>query len=346
MKAAVFDDFQQPISVRTVPDPEPPPDGVVIAVTASGLCRSDWHGWMGHDADVHPPHVPGHEFAGRIVAVGPDVRNWEAGARVTAPFALGCGRCAQCVAGNQQICDAYYQPGFTGWGSFAEYVAIPYADTNLVRLPDTVDDLSAATLGCRFTTSFRAVIDQGRLRAGEWAVIYGCGGVGLSAVMIARAQGAQVIAVDIDDAALALAQQMGAGHIFNARKDDDVPAAVAELTGGGAHLSVDALGSHETARNAILSLRKQGRHVQVGLLGAEGGEAPVPMGRIIAHELELYGSHGMQAHHYPRLLEMIASGVLDPGQLVQRTISLAGAPEALVAMGQFAQPGVTVVNRF
>lgn len=346
MKAAVFDAFQQPITIRTVPDPEPPRDGVVIEVAATGLCRSDWHGWMGHDADVLPPHVPGHELAGRIVATGDDVHNSQVGDRVTVPFALGCGHCPQCATGNQQICDDYYQPGFTGWGSFAEYVAIPYADTNLVRLPESVDDVSAATLGCRFTTSFRAVVDQGRLRAGEWAVIYGCGGVGLSAVMIARAQGAQVIAVDVSDTALTLAGQMGASEVVNARAVDDVPAAVAELTGGGAHLSVDALGSHETVRNAILSLRKQGRHVQVGLLGAEGGVAPVPMGRIIAHELELYGSHGMQAHRYPRLLEMMASGQLDPGQLVQRTIRLADAPEALIAMGQFAQPGVTVINRF
>lgn len=346
MKAAVFDAFGQPITIREVPEPAPPPDGVVIEVTATGLCRSDWHGWMGHDADVQPPHVPGHEFAGRIVALGNEVRNWQVGERVTAPFALGCGRCPQCAAGNQQICDRYYQPGFTGWGSFAEYVAIPYADTNLVRLPDDVTDSSAAMLGCRFTTSFRAVVDQGQLRAGEWAVIYGCGGVGLSAVMIAVAQGAQVIGVDVDEKALSLAREMGAEEVINAGAVDDVPAAVAELTRGGAHLSLDALGSPETCRNAILSLCKQGRHVQVGLLGAEEGEAAIPMGRVIAHELEIYGSHGMQAHHYHRLLKMIASGRLDPGQLVQRTISLAEAPQALVEMGSFAQPGVTIVDRF
>jgi alcohol dehydrogenase len=346
MKAAIFDAFQEPITIRTVPDPAPPRDGVVIEVTATGLCRSDWHGWMGHDSDVQPPHVPGHEFSGRIVAVGNDVHNWQIGDRVTAPFALGCGHCPQCASGNQQICDNYYQPGFTGWGSFAEYVAIPYADTNLVRLPESVDDVSAATLGCRFTTSFRAVVDQGRLRAGEWVVVFGCGGVGLSAIMIAQAQGAQVIAVDISETALQLARDVGAGELVNARAVEDVPAAIAALTSGGAHLSIDALGSHETVRNAILSLRKQGRHVQIGLLGAEGGEAPVPMGKVIAYELALYGSHGMQAHHYPRLLEMMASGRLDPGRLVQRTISLADVPEALTAMAQFAQPGVTVVNRF
>lgn len=346
MNAAIFEEFGQPIAIRQLPDPEPPPDGVVIQVGATGLCRSDWHGWMGHDADVHPPHVPGHEFAGRIVALGGTVRNWQLGQRVTAPFALGCGHCPQCITGNQQICDNYYQAGFTGWGSFAEYVAIPYADTNLVQLPDSVDDVSAATLGCRFITSFRAVVDQARLRAGEWAVIYGCGGVGLSAVMIAQVQGAQVIGVDVSEAALSLARRVGAATTINARTVDDVPAAVIELTGGGAHVSLDALGSAETCRSAILSLRKRGRHVQVGLLGAEGGEAAVPMGRVISHELEIYGSHGMPAHQYPRLLAMLAAGRLDPSQLVQRTISLDEAPEALAAMGTFAWAGVTVIDRF
>jgi alcohol dehydrogenase len=346
MNAAIFEEFGQPIAIRQLPDPEPPPDGVVIQVAATGLCRSDWHGWMGHDADVHPPHVPGHEFAGRIVALGGTVRNWQLGQRVTAPFALGCGHCPQCITGNQQICDNYYQAGFTGWGSFAEYVAIPYADTNLVQLPDSVDDVSAATLGCRFITSFRAVVDQARLRAGEWAVIYGCGGVGLSAVMIAQAQGAQVIGVDVSEAALSLARRVGAATTINARTVDDVPAAVIELTGGGAHVSLDALGSAETCRSAILSLRKRGRHVQVGLLGAEGGEAAVPMGRVISHELEICGSHGMPAHQYPRLLAMLAAGRLDPSRLVQRTISLDEAPEALAAMGTFARAGVTVIDRF
>jgi alcohol dehydrogenase len=346
MRAAIFEEFGQPIAIRQLPDPEPPPDGVVIQVAATGLCRSDWHGWMGHDGDVQPPHVPGHEFAGRIVALGSEVRNWQLGQRVTAPFALGCGHCPQCIAGNQQICDNYYQAGFTGWGSFAEYVAIPYADTNLVQLPDSVDDVSAATLGCRFITSFRAVVDQARLRAGEWIVIYGCGGVGLSAVMIAQAQGAQVIGVDVSEAALSLAGQLGAVATFNARTVEDVPAAIVELSGAGAHVSLDALGSPETCRSAILSLRKRGRHVQVGLLGAEGGEAAVPMGRIISHELEIYGSHGMQAHQYPRLLQLLAAGRLDLGQLVQRTISLDEAPGALAAMGSFTQPGVTVIDRF
>src|SRR5947209_8618589 len=124
MKAAVYQHFGGRLSIEDVPDPTPPRDGVVIGVKASGICRSDWHGWMGHDPDIHLPHVPGHELSGVIQEIGPEVRRWKPGDRVTVPFAVGCGACPECASGNQQICDAYFQPGFTAWGSFAERVAI------------------------------------------------------------------------------------------------------------------------------------------------------------------------------------------------------------------------------
>jgi alcohol dehydrogenase len=127
MKAALYETFAQPFSVQNVPDPTPTPTGVVIAVKATGLCRSDWHGWMGHDSDIVLPHVPGHEFAGEIVAVGRDVKSWKVGQRVTVPFVCGCGTCPQCASGNHQVCDHQFQPGFTHWGSFAQYVAIDRA---------------------------------------------------------------------------------------------------------------------------------------------------------------------------------------------------------------------------
>jgi alcohol dehydrogenase len=181
MRAAVYEQFGQPLVVRSVPDPAPADDGVVIAVKATGLCRSDWHGWMGHDPDIRLPHVPGHELAGVVVAAGSLVRRWRAGDRVTVPFVCGCGACPQCASGNHQVCDRQSQPGFTHWGSFAEYVAIDRADTNLVALPEEMAYATAASLGCRFATSFRAVVDQGRVTAGQWVAVHGCGGVGLSA---------------------------------------------------------------------------------------------------------------------------------------------------------------------
>lgn len=346
MKAAVFEQFQQPIRVQTVPDPQLDPDGVIIRVEANGICRSDWHGWMGHFSDFEPPHVPGHELAGVIEAVGKEVRNWQVGARVTVPFACGCGRCQQCLAGNQHICDAEFQPGFTAWGSFAELVHVKYADTNLVRIPDSLSFVDAASLGCRFITSFRAVADQGRVAAGEWVVVHGCGGAGLAAIMVAQAAGANVIGVDVQPEALKMAQQMGAVHVLNAREATDVPTAVHELTTGGAHVSLDTLGAVETCRNSILSLRKRGRHVQVGLLLGSEADPPLPMSRVIGWELEILGSHGMQAHEYGRLLQLVQTGKLQPGKLVRQTVSLAEGAAFLMTMNQFNHVGVTVIDRF
>ncbi|PNY79550.1 zinc-dependent alcohol dehydrogenase family protein [Deinococcus koreensis] len=344
MRALVYSQFQTPPELVTVPDPVPPPGGVVVRVEATGVCRSDWHGWMGHDPDIRLPHVPGHELAGTVVAVGAGIRSWQAGDRVTVPFVSGCGRCEQCQAGHQQVCDDQFQPGFTHWGSFAEYVALRSAEHNLVRLPESLDFVTAAGLGCRFATSFRALVQQGRVRAGEWVAVHGCGGVGLSAVMIAHALGAGVIAVDIDDAALALARELGAEHTLG-RQTPDVPAAIRELTGGGAHVSLDALGSPQTCAQSIESLRTRGRHVQVGLLLADERQPALPMNRVIARELELYGSHGMAAHTYPEMLGLIERGVLRPERLIGRRISLKEGIQALSGMGAFGQQGVTVIDR-
>ena len=342
MKAIRYDTFEGQIRLVDVPDPTPPADGVVVQVGASGLCRSDWHGWMGHDADVKVPHVPGHEFAGTVLATGKAVRKWKQGDRITVPFSMGCGSCERCRAGDEQICDRYYQPGFTGWGSFAEYVALPYADVNLVRLPDSMTFTTAALLGCRFATAYRAVVAQGRTRPGEWVAVHGCGGVGLSATMIARALGARVIGVDIAADKLALARACGAEIIVDAKRTTDVAGAIRELTGGGAHVSIDALGSPATCRNSILSLRKRGRHIQVGLLLADQSDPPVPMSQVIARELEIRGTHGLQAREYAGLLDLIIKGQLHPEQLLGKTITLSEVGPELAGMGSFPGLGVTI----
>ena len=348
MRAVVFEEFNAWPEVREVADPAPARDGVVVRVGATGLCRSDWHGWQGHDPDIRLPHVPGHEFAGVVATVGADVRGWRPGDRVTAPFVCACGRCPTCLAGDQQVCERQTQPGFTGWGSFAEYVAVRHADVNLVRLPDEVDDGTAAALGCRFATAFRAVVPQGRVAAGEWVAVHGCGGVGLSAVMIAAASGARVVAVDVAPAALALARRSGAAVCLDGSAlggPGEVAAAVRDATGGGgAHLSLDALGSHATCVASIESLRRRGRHVQVGLLPAAQGRPALPMDLVIAHELELRGSHGMPAHAYPELLRLVTAGVLRPGELVTGVIGLADAPAALATMDRPATAGMRLVR--
>jgi alcohol dehydrogenase len=344
MKAAYYSAFKGPVTIEHLPDPVPGPGEVLIQVKASGLCRSDWHGWQGHDADIHLPHVPGHELAGVIAEIGGNVQRWKIGDRVTVPFCIGCGTCAQCTNGQQQICDQYYQPGFTCWGSFAEYVRIPYADENLVRLPDHMDFVTAAVLGCRFITAWRGVTAQGALKAGDHIAIHGCGGVGLSAIMIAAAVGAVPIAVDIDHQKLDFAKSIGAVHAIHTREVADVVEAIRELSGGGAQVSVDALGSRETCRNSIRCLRKQGRHIQLGLMAGTEADPPLPMGEVIAKELQIIGSHGMQAHQYSTMMDWISSGRMHPEKLLGRTITLEESCAALTNLNSFQDTGVTVIR--
>lgn len=343
MRAVVFDEFRGPATVREVPDPRPATQGAVVRVEATGLCRSDWHAWAGHDRTIGLPHVPGHELAGRVESVGDAVDRWRPGDRVTVPFVCSCGTCEQCITGNNQVCERQTQPGFTGWGSFAELVALDHADVNLVALPDTVDAVTAAGLGCRVATAYRAVVAHGRVGPGDWVAVHGCGGVGLAAVMVAVASGARVVAVDVSPDALELARSFGAEVTVDARAGG-AASAVREASAGGAHVSLDAFGSHETCGASVRCLRPRGRHVQVGLLPPDLGHPRVPMSRVIALELELLGSHGMAAHDYPGLLALVESGRLRPDLLVTRRISLDEAGGALEAMGEPGYPaGVTVV---
>lgn len=336
MRAIVYDSVGGAPRLTSVPGPECPTDGVVLDVAATGVCRSDWHAWRGHEA-VPLPHIGGHEFAGVVAEIGPDVRSFAVGDRVTSPFVNGCGRCEWCRTGRAQVCPDQTQPGFTHAGSFAEQVAVRAADHNLVRLPDGIDMVSAAALGCRFATAFRALTGHGPLGAGEWVAVFGCGGVGLSAVMIAKALGARVIGVDPSPASRAAATELGAATVADS---SNIP----DITGGGAHVSIDAYGSAGTAGAAVRSLRRGGRHVQVGLmLGAAAG-APLPWDLVIARELHVVGSHGMAAADYPPMLGMVADGRLRPERLVGAVVALQDIPAALMAMNSPtpANAGLTV----
>lgn len=346
MKAAIYREYRGPITVETLPDPVPRPDGIVLRVESNGICRSDWHGWVGHDPDIVLPHVPGHEIAGVVEEVGKEVRRWKAGDRVSVPFIAGCGRCRLCRTGNQQVCERQFQPGFHGWGGFAERVALRHADLTLAALPDGVGFVDAASLGCRFATSFRAVQAQGRVTGGDWVAVHGCGGVGLAAVMIAAALGARVVAVDIRDEALAMARSVGAAEAVNASESEDPVEEIREVTGGGAHVSVDALGHRDTCFNSVACLRRRGRHVQVGLMTAEHRNAGIPWDLVIAWELEMAGSHGLQAHEYDRILRMVAAGSVDPAKLVTRTVSLEEGVDVLTGMDDYNVLGVVVIDRF
>ena len=346
MKAAIYHQYGGDIIIDHVSDPTPSDHGVVIKVRATGVCRSDWYGWMGNDKDITLPHVPGHELAGVVVAIGKDVKNWKGGERVTVPFVGGCGKCPECTSGNHQVCDHQFQPGFTAWGSFAEYVAIDYADVNLVKLPEEMDFTSAASLGCRFITAFRGVVDLGKIIPGQWVSIYGCGGVGLSAIIIAKAYDARVIAVDINETSLEMARNCGADYSINSSTVDNISEEIHRISGRGVHISVDALGHQGVIKDSILSLRKMGRHVQIGLLEKEEVMASVPMDRIIAHELKILGSHGMQAHRYPAIWELMKEEKIDPSLLITDEVNLEKGIGILKSMEHYPPQGIAVITDF
>jgi alcohol dehydrogenase len=272
------------------------------------------------------------------------VRGLRVGARVTVPFVSGCGGCSPCQRGDPQVCDVQFQPGFTHWGSFAEYVALHYAERNVVELPEHLSFEQAASLGCRFTTAFRALVQLAQLRADESIVVIGCGGVGLSSILIARALGARAIAVDVDPQKLELARDVGADECIDATGTPDVARQVVELTRGGADVSIDALGSAATLRQALEALRKRGRHVQVGLFVGEKGPPPVPMSRVIANELVLFGSHGIAARAYPEVFELIERKKIPLDRILGPRLRLDDVPLELPRIGQFQGLGIALID--
>lgn len=347
MRAAVFDNFNGPIAVRDIADPDCPRDGVIVEIRACGICRSDWHAWVGSDDDVAAPHVGGHEFAGVIIETGPDCTHFKVGDRVTAPFILGCGSCPDCLHGDATVCDHQYVVGFSGFGAFAERLAVPHADFNLVALPDDMDFVTAAGMGCRVTTAFRGLVDRARLQSGEWLAVHGAGGVGLSAVMIAKALGAKILAIDINEDALTLAKDLGATAVLNVAGLDRVGERVRELTEGGAHVSIDALGITETLNNSLYGLRKLGRHVQIGMPLGVHATPTIPLLELVySRQISIMGTRGIAASRFPALFSLIHDGHIAPERLVTRTVNLSETGAVMADMGGYSGAGITVIDRF
>ena len=344
MRAALLTAFRAPLEIATVPDPAPPPGGVVLRTLACGVCRSDWHAWTGADP-VELPHIPGHEYCGEIVATGPDVTRWQVGDRVIAPFILACGRCPACAKGAQTTCPDQAVPGFTMPGAFAERIAVPFADTNLTALPKGMDPAVAAAMGCRITTAWHALTGRAALAPGEWLAVFGGGGIGLSALILGRALGAKVVVVDVVPEKLAHATAQGATAVVNARESDPAEA-VREITGGGADVAIEALGIPETTAGALRSLRKLGRMVQIGMPAGPHLTMPIPMDAVYSGQLALYGTRGMPAWRYPALLEFLGAAGVDLAPLIARRVPLSAASGELAAFDGPAPPGVAVITDF
>lgn len=350
MKAAQLVEFQKPLQVNNVPDPTPGPNDVVIRVEAEGVCRTDWHLWNGGFPWLRlVPNLPiimGHEMAGVVEVAGRDVRSFKADDRVLVPLHEGCGYCSYCQNGLPNLCDNIQIHGITHNGGYAEFARITNADYNCIAMPESVDPLSAAALGCRYMTAYHAVTERGNVKPGQWVVVYGAGGVGLAAVQIANAMGAQVIAVSHDEAKLAKAREEGAVATVSAH-EEDVPQAVKEISKGGAHVAIEAVGTAETTLNGLLSLRKRGRLVQVGATThAEKGMVTLPVDLIFLFELEIVGSIGNPHPRYDELLAMIESGKLHPRSLVTREIALEEAGAVIESMTNYQTLGYNIISKF
>ncbi|MEO0362010.1 MAG: zinc-dependent alcohol dehydrogenase family protein [Pseudomonadota bacterium] len=345
MRAATLTAYRQPLEILDAPEPACLDDGVVLSVLACGVCRSDWHAWSGADPDIELPQIPGHEFCGVVEEVGPAVAGWRRGDRAIAPFILACGRCPDCAAGNQTACGAQIVPGFTAPGAFAERVAVPRAAVNLAPLPEGMDPAVAAGLGCRATTAWHGLTGRADLKAGEWLAVHGAGGVGLSAILIARALGARVVAVDVADDKLSVAAALGAEAVVNAAATDAAEA-IRDVTGGGAHVSLEALGIEETTAASIRCLRKLGRHVQIGMPAGDQAAMRLPMDAVYSGQLALYGTRGMPAWRFPSLFALIETGAVDFAPLVTRRVALSQVSAELAAMDGPTPPGVAVVIDF
>ncbi|WP_462421474.1 zinc-dependent alcohol dehydrogenase family protein [Salinicoccus sp. Marseille-QA3877] len=350
MKAAVLTEFNKPLEIKNMPDPELTPDGVIVKVEASGVCRSDLHLWEGGlkwvGMEMELPHVLGHEFSGVIEEVGKNVAQFKKGDRVVVPFIHGCGACEDCNEGHPNVCSDHIEIGITSWGGFGEYAHVPNADTSLAPLPEEINFVEAASLGCRFPTAYHGVVDRAKVQPGEWVVVYGCGGIGLSAINTASAIGAVVIAVDINEESLKLAREMGASITINGRSKD-APSEIVELTKGGAHVSIDALGSKVTVQNSFKSLRNRGRHLQIGMTtNEEQGYVAVPIDEIIMKEITIVGSVGIQSFKYPSIIQMIQKEILNPGKMITQTISIEDAGSIIEEMNANKNVGVTIIDRF
>ncbi|MCV2871265.1 zinc-dependent alcohol dehydrogenase family protein [Defluviimonas sp. WL0050] len=345
MRAAVLTKFRAPLELASIADPDCPEDGVVLKVLACGVCRSDWHSWTGSDPDVSLPHVPGHEYCGVVEEVGARVTRWRRGDRVIAPFILACGQCPSCAAGNQTTCPTQVIPGFTHPGAFAERIAVPRADHNLTALPEAMDPALAAALGCRVTTAWHGLTGRAALQPGEWLAVFGSGGVGLSALLLAKAIGARVVMVDVVEDKLAHASAHGADATVNA-STCDAHEAIREITGGGAHVAVEALGIAETTVSALKCLRKLGRMVQIGMPAGKHTQMTLPMDAVYSGQLALYGTRGMPAWRYPSLLSLIEAGQVDLTPLIARRVALSDASTELAAFDGPTPPGVAVITDF
>lgn len=341
MKAVRLIEIGKPLQLQEVPLPRLGDADVLVRVKAAGICHSDVH-YRNGDSSVGPlPQTLGHEVAGVIEAMGPAVRTVTPGQRVCVHYLVSCGQCRYCHRGHEQFCESGQMIGKHRDGGYAEYVAVPAR--SLIGLPEEIPFAHAAVMMCSSSTSFHA-LHKARLRAGDTVAIFGAGGLGMSAIQLARGMGAlAVYAIDINAEKLALAQTYGAIAV-NASAGDPV-AVLRELTGGrGVDVALEVIGLPQTMRQAVQSLGVMGRAVLAGIT-----QKPFALDsyrELIGKEAEVIGCSDHLMQEFPLLLDYARRGTLDLSRVVARSIALeAGAVNvALDALEQFGGEVRTVIT--
>jgi 6-hydroxycyclohex-1-ene-1-carbonyl-CoA dehydrogenase len=330
MRAAVFEGPGRPLVLTEVPTPAVGPDEILVRVAACGICHTDLH-YIDHNVPTFkaPPLILGHETSGTVAAVGAEVEGFRPGDRVLLPAVLTCGRCAQCRRGRENICERMVMFGNHVDGAFAEFVAAPAKD--VFPVPEEIPLDEAAIIADAMSTPFHAVTVRGRVRPGDWVVVYGCGGVGLNLVQIAAAACARVIAVDLVEEKLALAASLGAQETINARALAQPSKVVKQLTDGGADIAFEAVGVPGTVATAFDSLRRGGRLV---LVGYSQTPAELNAAKTMFFEMEIVGSLGCRPVDYPRLIALVSAGRLQLTPLISHRLPLAEINQGLDLLRQ------------
>jgi propanol-preferring alcohol dehydrogenase len=355
MRAVQVQHLRKPMEVRDIAIPDIGDDDVLVRVTACGICRTDWHVWNGDwtwaGLNLPIPITLGHEIGGIVERVGSSISHLKPGMRVCVPFNLADGTCEYCRKGMQNLCENAAW-GFTtpGSGGFAQYARVPNANLNCVALPENVTEKDGAALGCRYMTSYRAVRSRARVQAGETVVVVGAGGVGTSAIQIAAAMGALVVAIDTKDSALQSVRKLGASHVINSAdlSTQDVRDRVKELVGSkGADVAIDAMGGTNSTLNALHSLAKGGRLCVAGLTTQDDhGEISIPVDQLVFNEWSLVGTLGNPHSDYPELLRLVDSGKLQPGKLITEEVALNDVQSVFDRIPSFETEGFVVVTDF
>jgi 6-hydroxycyclohex-1-ene-1-carbonyl-CoA dehydrogenase len=318
MKAAVYHGNGSRLVIEDMPIPTLRDGEVLLRVAACGLCHTDLH-YLDHGVPTFrkPPIILGHEAAGVVDRIGPGVSGIAPGDRVLAPSVWACGRCRYCRAGRENLCADLVMPGNHVHGGFAEFLAVPAKE--LVRLPPELPLERACVIADAVSTPYHAVKQRGQVRAGDTVAVVGCGGVGLNVVQCAALAGATVIAVDLNDARLALAKRMGARHTINPTATERVDKHVRTLTDGGVDVAFEVVGNPKTIDLAFNLLRKGGRLVVIGF---SHEAVPINAAKLMFYELELVGSLGCGGGLYPEIVALVASGRIDLEPIVSGTFPL------------------------